>query len=430
MPVFLSNLQNKLFGEHLEFRVRLFNILACAGLSICIISGIVGEIIDAGTINLLICTFIAVLSVSLLWYSSTSGNYQRCYMITVIVVFFILFPILFITAGGYYSGMPVFFIFGLLFTVFMLEGIRMLLFTSALLILYTSLFIFAYIFPERITYFSSDLEMIVDKVVSFVVISLALGTTLSLHLRLYKNQKIELEASRKRAEELARMNGELFAAMSHEMRTPLTVMSAYAQFAVEQIKESGANEQTFDDLEMISNEAKRLSKMADGTLKVLLSTTETCEHDGREITAVDVGDLAKRLVLLMQPVAARKGQELSVCLAENIPEIRADLGELTQLLWNILQNALTHSQSYIRLSVAAEDNGVTVKVEDDGKGIEPELLPHVFEWGVSGNEDGTGVGLSICRDVVQRHNGDISVESEVGKGTCVMLSLIGRTVEQ
>jgi len=424
---FLHKGMNMLFGSHLEFRVRLFNMLACAGLLTSLISAPAGLFINAGFGNLLLNICIALLSVFLIWYSLKSGNYQLCYIITIGTVFFIMFPAFFLTAGGYKSGMPIFFIFAVVFTAFMLEGVKMVFFIIAQFVLFTSLLIFAYYYPEHINHFETEMDMLIDIIVSFIIVSLALSITMSLHLRSYIRQQRELEIARKQAEEFAKMNSELFAAMSHEMRTPLAVMSAYAQFAVEQIKETGANEQTLDDLAMISDEAKRLAQMADGTLKVLMTISENKEAPGREVITVDIGNLAERLVQLMKPVAMRKGLDLSIYIGENIQGLRGDAGELTQLLWNVLQNAITHAKATIKLSVENENEGITVKIEDDGSGIPREMLPHVMEWGISGKKGGTGVGLSICRDIVQRHRGSISIQTEDDKGTCVAMFLRGKS---
>jgi len=424
---FLKKGMNTLFGNHLEFRVRLFNVLACAGLLTSLISGPVGIFINAGLVNLLINVCIAVLAVFLIWYSLKSGNYQLCYMITIGVVFFVMFPLFFFAAGGYQSGMPIFFIFAVLFTVFMLEGIKMIVFTGIQFIIFISLLLYAYYYPEHIRHFETEMEVLIDIVVSFVITGLALSITMSLHLRSYIRQQKELETAQRQAEEFTKMNSGLFAAMSHEMRTPLAVMSAYAQFAVEQIKETGANEQTLDDLEMISDEAKRLAQMADGTLKVLMSIADHTEAAGREVIMVDMGNLAERLVQLMKPVAMRKGQDLSIYTGENIQGIRGDAGELTQLLWNVLQNAITHARTTIKLSIEEINEGVTIKIEDDGKGISQEILPHVMEWGISDKKGGTGVGLSICRDIVQRHRGSVAIQTEEDKGTCVAIYLRGKS---
>jgi len=70
-----------------------------------------------------------------------------------------------------------------------------------------------------------------------------------------------------------------------------------------------------------------------------------------------------------------------------------------------------------------EDGAVRIIVKDEGVGIPPELLPKVFERGVSGKKDGTGLGLAFCREIARRHNGDISIQSEYGKGTTVTVTL-------
>ena len=428
MSGFPQKPMNKLFGGQLEFRVRLFNMMACAGLVACVIGGSTGMMIDAGLYNLLLNISIGVLAIFLIWYSLTSGNYQLCYVITIIVIFFGMFPAFFLTAGGYRSGMPIFFVFAVLFTVFMLEGRKAVVFALAELLLYTALILYAYNYPENISQFNTEADMMTDMLVSFLLVSLLLGTTLLLHFRLYNQQQQELVAAQKQAEEYARMKSALFAGMSHEMRTPLTVMSAYAQFAVEQIKQNGANEQTLADLSTIGDEAKRLALMADGTLKVLLSASEIGETDtdGRATAPIDTGDLVERLTHLLKPIAARKGQSLTALVEDNVPVTYGDAGELTQLLWNIMQNAITHTKSIIESTVNADGDGVIITIKDDGPGIDSDLLPRIFEWGVSGRSGGSGIGLALCRDIAQKHNGDISVQNNAAGGTCVTITLLGK----
>ena len=416
----------KLFGSQLDFRVRLFNILALAGVLISLVTGITGLIISAGLANALQNLVSMVLSAALLWYSFVSGRYQLCYMITVICIFMGLFPALFFSSGGYHSGMPSFFIFAVLFTVFMLEGKKMVVMAVLELALYTSLCLYAFYNPESINFFDTEADFLTDVVVGFLAVSAALGITMSLHFRLYNQRQRELEAARKQVEEYAKMKSELFAGMSHEMRTPLTVMSAYAQFAVEQIRESGANEQTLADLATISVEAKRLAEMADGTLKILLTVSETGDMGVQKNTPVDVGDVSSRLIRLLEPIASRKGMKLSALIKEKIPTINGDADALTQLVWNILQNAITHSEGKtIALIVEKDGHGVKLTVNDDGAGIDPDILPRIFERGVSGKKGGSGLGLAICQDIAKRHGGDIYVRALPGKGTSVTVLLQG-----
>jgi len=411
----------KLFGadeDHpLGFRVRLFNIMAAAGIIICLIIGISGIFIGASLFNFLICMLAMVISIALLWYSFTSGKYQLCYTITCFCIFLILFPALFFSGGGYYSSSPSFFVFAILFTIFMLEGKKMIIMTIAELVVYVSICIYAYYNKDKIVFFNNEKAEVIDIIIGFVVASIALGVTMALHLNSYNKRQTELETARKQVEEYAKMKSELFAGMSHEMRTPLTVMSAYAQFAVEQIKESGANKQTLADLATISDEAKRLAEMADSTLKILMTSSATYNLNLMKKNPVDIGELSSRLVHLLKPIALRKEKILSAEIAENIPIINGDADALMQLLWNLMQNAITHSNGKSVIvnvdQYTFDDNfkGIKLIIKDDGTGIELEILPFIFEHGISGKEGGSGIGLSICRYIANRHGGDISIVS-------------------
>jgi len=241
--------------------------------------------------------------------------------------------------------------------------------------------------------------------------------------RKIKDKKIEEQ--RKQLDKLNRAKRELFAEMSHEMRTPLTVMSAYAQFAVEEIREHGANEQTLADLATISGEAKRLAEMADGTLKILLSEEYESEtmSDEQKKMPVDIGELSTLITRLFEPVAKRNGCALFVKIDEYIPRVLADSSALTQLFWNILQNAIIHSQcKNIYLIVEANSSDVIITISDDGKGIDAKILPHIFERG-KGKKAGNGLGLAICHEIAQRHGGEIAINSKQGAGTTVTVKL-------
>jgi len=240
--------------------------------------------------------------------------------------------------------------------------------------------------------------------------------------RKIKDRKIEEQ--RKQLVELNRAKRQLFASMSHEMRTPLTVMSTYAQFAVEEIRENGANEQTLADLATISSEAKRLAEMADGTLKILLSESET-PLDEQKNTSVDIGEISSFIARFFEPIAKRNGCTLNIKINQNIPRVPGNTGALTQLLWNLLQNVIIHSQcKNIYLAVEASGLDVTITVKDDGCGIDADILPYIFERGKS-KKSGSGIGLSICREIAQRYSGDISINSSSGTGTTVTVKLHG-----
>jgi signal transduction histidine kinase len=417
---YLRVMMNKFVGSHLEFRVQLFNVLAVGGILAGLIMGTINSVNGGGIISIITGVVSASLSFALIYYAYRSGRYQICYMITIVGIFMGYFPSLFFRMGGYHGGKIAFFIFAVVYTAYMLEGKLAVIVTIIELFVYTGVFVYSYLYPESVTALPSEFAYLTDSISNFIFVSVALSITLIIHLNMYNRQQRELEAARRQAEEYARMKSELFADMSHEMRTPLTVMSGYAQFAVEQIRMSGVNEQTLSDLATIGSEAKRLAEMADGTLKILMSAGA---ENRRDAGAVDISVLTMRLAHLFGAITSRKGRKLGADINENLPAIHGDTDALTQLLWNILQNAITHSEGDILLSAVADGDQIKIVVRDNGAGIPPELLPCIFDRGVSGREGGSGIGLSLCREIARRHGGEIMIESEPRSGTTVTVKL-------
>ena len=193
-----------LYHSGLPFRVRLFNILASHGFIISLCNGVLSYWNNGDRKLLLINTGIALLSLSLLFYAYHSKKYQRCYFITIVVIFMFLFPIMFFNSGGYKGGMPSFYIFGILFTIFMLEGWLMFFCVWLELIIYIFTIGIAYYYPDTVIWFQSEKEIVVDVLTGVVVSSASLGVAMYLHFRIYKKQQVFLTQAREEAMEANR----------------------------------------------------------------------------------------------------------------------------------------------------------------------------------------------------------------------------------
>jgi len=404
----------KYFASQLEFRVRLFHVLAMGGILISFLMVIISVINYTGILPIIANSVSTLLSFSLLVYSYRSGKYQLCYMITIIIIFFGFFTMLFFSSAGYHGGMPAFFIFAIVFTVFMLEGRKALFFTACEIIYYTVLCVIAYYHPELVTVFETEAEIVIDISVSAITVSMVLGLCLYLHFRLYNIQQKKLDEQNDILAQGNRMKTEFLANASHEMRTPLTVTSVNVQTVMEILEDLENTTIDEDALKLLGNaqnEIMRLSRMVGGML-TLASMSETTDRQKLDFTA-----LLNNGIEMMRLNIGKRGNIIETDIESGLYIFgNADL--ITQVFTNVLQNAGTHTERGV-LSVKAKKTGheINIEIHDTGKGIAPEMLEHVFERGIS--TGGTGYGLYLCKTVIESHSGKIWIESELDKGTSV-----------
>ncbi len=436
MKSLFSRFAGTFFGRRLDLRVRLFNVLAIAGTAVSTFFAVFA-VFTGRPLNAAIASGGAVLAFLLLYYSYRSGHYQRCYMITVTGVFLVMFPAMFFTWGGYKSGLPAFFVFAVLFTVFMLQGRRALVMSIVELCVYVALCVVAYLHPELVHPYSTELEAMLGITSSFIIVCVALGITMRAHFNLYDAQQRELEAARQRLaeenaalEEISRVKTEFLGNVSHELKTPLTVVSGYAQTARQQIlnqSRSDEGDAAAAKMKLISSEAERLALMVEQVLDV------TRIEEGRmamDLRPCHVDEAIFGAVDTHFPILNKNANKLDIRIDDNLPEIMADPARIQQVVVNLIANAIRFTENgQITVSASAAGPFVSVGVADTGAGIAPERLPYIFERynnnqkSGGGNDTGTGLGLYICKFIVEEHGGAISVQSVPGKGTTVAFTL-------
>ncbi len=426
----------KFLDKKLDLRVRLFNVLAMVGILVSFGVATASLITGSGVEAVPICYFSTLLSIGLLYYSYRSGKYQLCYMITIIAVFLIVFPIIFITGGGYRSSMPFYFIFAVIFTAFMLSGKKMLVMAGIELVTYTGLCLFAFYFPQYIIWYKTEWQIAIDMIAGLIIVSVSLGSTMSVQFRLYDEQQRELEKARRQLEadkaaleSLNQLKTEFLGNVSHELKTPLTVMSGYAQTT----KQLAAKPDTLDGGEvsrrmtLISSEAERLSLMVGQVLDV------TRIEEGRmvmEPVRCYADEIIHAAVETHYPILNKNRNRLDIRIESDLPALHADPVRISQVIVNLISNAVRFTtDGVITISAKNEHGKILVCVSDTGVGITAEQLPHVFErYGKKqksggGQDTGTGLGLYICKHIVEQHGGEIWLESKEGRGTSVFFTL-------
>jgi len=232
-----------------------------------------------------------------------------------------------------------------------------------------------------------------------------------------------LSAENAALDRLNLMKTDLMATISHETRTPLAVMSNYAELIAMGLRRKGVDEQTASDLDKISDEILRIAGIMEEIQKFSRAKDSSTRKEW-----IQLADLINQSARLYTPILERKKTKLLIDIPENLPMIFANTGELTQVMFNLLQNARNHTENgMVRIGVSPGDEDgeseIVVTVSDTGTGIAPEFLPYAFERYAHDDPEGTGLGLSICREVVEAHCGSIEIESALEHGTTVRFAL-------
>lgn len=145
-----------------------------------------------------------------------------------------------------------------------------------------------------------------------------------------------------------------------------------------------------------------------------------------ERTPCDIESLVRETIETYFAVLNKNNNRLALRIPVELPKVNADSSRLQRVFVNLISNALKHTKNGTILIKAEEDgNFIKVTVKDTGSGISEEDMPHIWERYYKGkhSETGTGLGLFICRFIIESHGGKIWAESEVGKGTAFMFTL-------
>ncbi len=208
------------------------------------------------------------------------------------------------------------------------------------------------------------------------------------------------------------------AELAHEFRTPLTVIRGQAEAIGDGVYPGDAAH-----LSPILDATQTLDRLVED-LRTLVLTDAGNLVLHKEPT--DLGALAADTAESFQTQAEAAHVTLSAEVADNLRPVEVDPARIRSVIGNLLSNAIRHTPSggLVTVGVLGFANEVVVTVTDTGEGIPPELLPHAFERFVKGpSSPGSGLGLAIARDIVTAHGGKLEIQSTVGSGTTVRMTL-------
>ena len=236
------------------------------------------------------------------------------------------------------------------------------------------------------------------------------------------SDRVRLERELQEKERLASL-GLLAAGVAHEVNTPLTGISSYAQLL---LSETDPDDPKYKLLKKMEQQTFRASNLVNNLLDLIANRPRT-----REL--LDIPELVHATLALHEDLLKPKNISVHLGAVPNI-QVRGNFQDLQQVLTNVILNArdAVARNGNIWIDVADEDDRVAIRIRDDGKGIPPEILDRIFEPLVTTKrgQGGTGLGLAISRRIVNANDGEITVRSTPGSGAEFTVTLPKRHAER
>lgn len=348
--------------------------------------------------------------------------------ISLVVLGLIYIPIIWILSEGIYGTVPLTMFMLIIFNATINTGLWRIIITTIQFVTITILLFYSYFYIDLS--FSNSFELI------FNVLSLFVATTLVVYFSTYQNRKAnekviraneKLQNANTEAQEAAKIQRELVSNLSHDLNTPITLISGYASAISEGLVKEENQKQY---LELIEKKSIDLSNLIDDLIE--LSNLETAQIEMKFVT-YNVHSLIEEVYYNFKDAILEKGLEFKVEELDSdllYQNIHIDYKQINKVFSNLIYNSLKHTQEG-HIFVKAKNNGdyVVFEIEDTGKGIEKKHLPYVFDRFYKGSasrnseKSGSGLGLHIAKKIVSLHNGQIWATSVKGSGATFIFTL-------
>lgn len=250
---------------------------------------------------------------------------------------------------------------------------------------------------------------------------LAASAITEIELRRALVEQIEREQQLRRVERLAGV-GTLIGGVAHELNNPLSAVLNFAQFLASDERDAERR----SDLLTIQREAERMAKIVSDLRQIAQSSRQ----EAPDRAPIDLNEVVEHVLKVQEYRLRTSGVRVRADLAEDLPPVHADRGQMEQVVTNLVVNAMqaiasTAREGRLIIRTRASAKGVALQVVDDGPGIPPHLLQRLFDpfFTTKSPGEGTGLGLSLVHGILRDHGGEIDVDSQVGAGAAFRVDL-------
>jgi signal transduction histidine kinase len=406
-------------AEKLSIENRLFLSAIIAGMLVSLVGAAV-TIIASSHLSVLIIVLSILFSLVIIYYFVRVKGVFKPFVIPLIIVSFFAISIIWILNGGI-NGPNLFvgfviLILGLIIVPHKRKKYILFFFVTLVIIIY----LIQLLRPGLITNFASETNRWIDSLLTVIYSSFFLFLIIRFLHKHYTAEKYKAEKSEEKLRQLNSDKDLFISILSHDLKSPLNNLLGYSELLTEEIRKLNIDE--------IEDFAKIINKSAQNTYNLL---EDILTWAGTQLGSIpfkpqnmSFTDVCKDTIEFLNPNAVAKNITIDYSADEHLI-VFADRDMLKTVLRNLVSNAIkfTDAGGAISISAGQSQSDVTITVSDNGVGIPPENMARLFDISEllttkgTAKETGTGLGLLLCKEFVEKHGGKIWVESETGKGS-------------
>ena len=421
----------RLFAEQYDIQHRLLNIILVVGILGVGFACIISVVMHQNVITQILSLICFILFIIIFWIANRLEKTEIAIIFFSIIFNNLILPALYVSSGGIESGMPLWCLVGFIFPFLLIKGKSCVIVFIISISEFIALVVYTYYHPEVVMKMSSIKVVLTDMVVTMIAVVVIIASIFRYQTHIYEKQRNKITSAIRDANDAIKQKQSFISNVSHDIRTPMDSIIGFTELA----KKNMDNPEKLNDcLEKITRASGHLMNLINEVLDISkIDSGKTVIEE--ELCSIH--SIIENVCQILQHEIDQKKIKIDLdysMLDEDV--LSCDKIRLNQILLNLVSNAVKYSYEGGKVSISViqlstDDESVILNefhVKDEGCGMTPEFLEHVFEPFARDKTspiavDGTGLGLTIAKSLTEILGGEINVVSELGNGTEFTVSI-------